>query len=170
MAELPGLKATLKRGALVAAADFSGDVRVNNAADGKRAGEIDPNPPTLLERLAEAVEPRLYDNNALLLPDARVLVLGGNTARATFRLDGPPPCPDRNESLVLIKLPSVTHGWDSGQRLIPLTTRPVSPSPRTLRFTLPDRFQDNIPPGFFMMFYVDCKGKPSRARFVLFDS
>lgn len=35
------------------------------------------------------VEPRLYHNNALLLPDARVLVLGGNNSRAArFDKDG----------------------------------------------------------------------------------
>src|SRR5688500_7412155 len=41
-------------GAVIAAADFSGDVRLNNAADGKKAGELDPNPPTIAERLAES--------------------------------------------------------------------------------------------------------------------
>lgn len=35
------------------------------------------------------VEPRLYHNNALLLPDARVLVMGGNNSRAArFDADG----------------------------------------------------------------------------------
>ncbi len=35
------------------------------------------------------VEPRLYHNNALLLPDARVLVMGGNNSRAArYDLDG----------------------------------------------------------------------------------
>jgi hypothetical protein len=35
------------------------------------------------------VEPRLYHNNALLLPDARVLVMGGNNSRAArFDVDG----------------------------------------------------------------------------------
>ncbi len=35
------------------------------------------------------IEPRLYHNNALLLPDARVLVMGGNNSRAArFDVDG----------------------------------------------------------------------------------
>jgi hypothetical protein len=41
-------------GKLVAGADFSGEVRVNSATDGKHAGDLDTNPPTLGERLAAA--------------------------------------------------------------------------------------------------------------------
>ena len=227
------------------------------------------------ERMNEAVEPRLYHNSALLLPDARVLVSGGNTSRATVRtapvpprdpdrvgqplpdldlveldnyfftdgqmakgqkgqltvptetwvaeifsppylfIDGPrrpeitalhpvDPLPEgvrfktteggkdfyllhserayelelaglpkdrpcENGALVLIKLPSFTHGWDSGQRLIELEIEPVEAKPTHLRFRTPDAQIDLIPPAFYMLFYVDAHGKPSVARMVRFD-
>ncbi len=81
----------------------------------------------------------------------------------------PERCPkDKKSSLVLIKLPSVTHGWDSGQRLIDLPFE-RSDDENVIRFTSPDREEANIPPGFYMMFYVDCRGKPSKAQMVSFD-
>lgn len=44
-------------------------------------------------RLADALEPRLYHNAALLLPDGRVFVSGGNSARATVTPSTEPPEP-----------------------------------------------------------------------------
>ncbi|MGZ3387358.1 MAG: galactose oxidase early set domain-containing protein, partial [Isosphaeraceae bacterium] len=233
------------------------------------------------KRMADALEPRLYHNVALLLPDATVLVAGGNTARATVhRALIPPPDPDqgvqpkpdssqidldvyfygdgpmakgrkgmlttptenwvaerysppymfidggrqaeiaglkppagtkyafaktlgektyyllhsnqtvemtlrelpascsnpRSESLALIKLPSVTHGWDAGQRFIevPITqgssqAKVGSDTRKVIRFDTPDAGKENIPPGYYMLFYVDCAGKPSKAQMVRFD-
>lgn len=228
-------------------------------------------------RMSEGVEPRLYHNNALLLPDGRILISGGNSARATVRTstsapagparpsggqplpnlslvdidmyffgDGPmakgekgmltiptedwvaeifsPPYlfidPDRRAairsispalppadhepqltigdktfvllhsdadyqvqltglppacggeekgSLVLIKLSSATHGWQNGQQFIdlPFTVGPATPNEITFR--TPNAKAANIPPAYYMMFYVDCRGKPSVARMVRFD-
>jgi galactose oxidase-like protein len=222
-------------------------------------------------RMSEGVEPRLYHNNAILLPDGRVWISGGNSTRATVRLsqnstpqdtaptgqplpdlslvdldmyffgDGPmakgekgmlttptedwvaeiysPPylfidgnrraeiaalapaqsvryqyqkglggktyylihSGDRfdiklnhlpsgcsNGSLVLIKLPSATHGWQNGQHFYNLPFRMKAPD--VLEFTTPDAKSANLPPAFYMMFYVDCHGKPSMARMVRFDN
>jgi hypothetical protein len=233
------------------------------------------------KRMADAVEPRLYHNVALLLPDATVLVAGGNTSRATvhrsliprpdpdqfvqpkpdssqveldvyFYGDGPmakgqkgmlttptedwvaerysPPymfidgkrqaqiaalalatgrkegfaktlgektyyllhskqkvhmtlqdlparCPQsESESLALIKLPSVTHGWDAGQRFIQVkitqsgAERKVgSGTGKVIQFEAPDAQKEKLPPGYYMLFYVDCVGKPSKAQMVRFD-
>lgn len=231
------------------------------------------------ERMAEAVEPRLYHNTAILLPDASVLVSGGNTSRSTVSTGFiPPPNPnqsvqpkpdtnrvdldvyffgdgpmaksqkgmlttptenwvaeifkppylfidkDKNKerragimglepiskpkhtferliggkpyyllqskqevrvnlsglpaacggpgSLALIKLPSVTHGWDAGQRFVelPLTGSGAMKADRGwVSFQAPDARQANLPPAYYMLFYVDCKGKPSVAQMVRFD-
>src|SRR5439155_19600939 len=43
-----------QQGAAIVAADGTGQVRVNAAADGKRAGESDTNPPTIAEHIIEA--------------------------------------------------------------------------------------------------------------------
>jgi hypothetical protein len=225
-------------------------------------------------RMAEAVEPRLYHNAALLMPDGRVWVSGGNTSRATvhsalppeadpaprteqpkpnldlvdidmyFFNDGPmakgqkgmlttptedwvaefysppylfidegrqthitsiqpaatpardyepskqiggktyyllhshqqygveladlPESCDQAPALELIKLPSATHGWENGQQLVELKIDSGAKSNR-IAFTAPDAKAANIPPAYYMMFYVDCKGKPSVARMVRFD-
>jgi len=81
----------------------------------------------------------------------------------------PDQCSSDKGSLVLIKLPSVTHGWDSGQHLVELPFSLVTSTEDTISFIAPDSLAENIPPGFYMMFYVDCRGKPSVAQMVRFD-
>jgi hypothetical protein len=228
------------------------------------------------DRMSEGIEPRLYHNAALLLPDGRILVSGGNTSRAMYNgaahippggeparagqplpdldqvdidryffADGPqgkhekgmmatptedwiaetfsPPYlfidPNRraaitaiaragdaapspaysqeiggktftllhsngaydvtlgglpasctgDPSLSLIKLPSATHGWQNGQQFVDLPFHQIAKDGTRIQFRAPDARKAAIPPGYYMMFYVDCKGKPSVARMVRFD-
>ena len=67
------------------------------------------------------------------------------------------PC-TQAASLVLIKLPSSTHGWENGQQFVNL---PFKSAGTKITFTAPDMQKSNIPPAFYMMFYVDCHGKPA---------
>ncbi len=81
----------------------------------------------------------------------------------------PNQCPVNGRSkLVLIKLGSTTHGWDGGQRLINLSFQGTSTS-TMLQFTTPEARIALIAPAFYMLFYVDCMGKPSVAQMVRFD-
>lgn len=234
------------------------------------------------KRMNAAIEPRLYHNSALLLPDGRIWVSGGNNSRASVELgaypaepelvtsqpkpnldlvdidlyffrDGPmaktqkgmestptenwiaeifsPPYlfidPNRRAnilgleqakpnpkikfkeiigekeyyllqsnqnyeleldelprstskknqgSLVLIKLPSVTHGWDSGQHFHELEMGKMNLSPNkggnykaNVEFGTPDANAELLPPGFYMLFYVDANGKPTVAQMVRLD-
>ncbi|CAF3747225.1 unnamed protein product [Rotaria sordida] len=63
---------------------------------------------------------------------------------------------------------SATHGWDSGQRLINLSFTRMSSTSALLLTTLDARIA-LIAPAFYMMFYVDCMGKPSAAQIIRFD-
>ncbi|NET34246.1 MAG: DUF1929 domain-containing protein [Cyanothece sp. SIO1E1] len=204
--------------------------------------------------MSPAKFPRLYHNGALLLPDARVLVLGGNANRAAREKDGkvhvdilpdsekyyklakmadssgqeqefnlkkyyedpqhyfakgdtepfvpaeiwqgeifsPPylfksgPRPEilsapdtfkygqpgtitvkngtHNPTLVLIKLGSVTHSFDYGQRLAELPIN-VSEDGTSVVFTAPTNAH-LYPPGYYMAFYLNDLGKPSHAKIV----
>lgn len=64
----------------------------------------------------------------------------------------------------LIKLPSVTHAADFGQRFYELESLKSGSG-----FKTPDAAEANIPPGYYMLFYIDAHGKPSEAKMVLFD-
>lgn len=208
-----------------------------------------------LEPQPEATLPRLYHNGALLLPDARVLSIGGNANRAThvgddvrvdvlgdpetfFRFpamgtadgqeepfsveryyddprryfaDGnkepfvpaeiwrseifsPPylqvaeqrpqitqapaqlsygqafelavstPSGSVVSGAVLVKLGSVTHSFDVGQRLAPLSLEGSAAEGR-LSLRAPDNAH-LYPPGYYMLFCLDATGVPSVARMV----
>lgn len=68
-------------------------------------------------------------------------------------------------SLVLIRLPSTTHGMDLGQQLIDLPLAAPPTDAGLVRFTAPER--SNIAaPGYYMLFYVNASGKPSKAAII----
>lgn len=75
----------------------------------------------------------------------------------------PTSCPLSQSTLSLMKLGSITHGWDSGQTFIPLSIADSA------EFTTPNAQATNVAPGFYMLFLVDCTGVPSIATFVRFD-
>jgi len=65
--------------------------------------------------------PRLYHNGALLLPDARVLIIGGNASRAAREADGTvhvDVVPDSKQYYALAKLTKTPQIKDSG-KIIP---------------------------------------------------
>jgi Domain of unknown function (DUF1929)/Bacterial Ig-like domain (group 2) len=64
--------------------------------------------------------------------------------------------------LSLIKLGSVTHGFNFGQRLVKLK---FNRSGDTLNVTAPDN-ANLAPPGFYMLFAIDANGVPSIASMV----
>ena len=73
-------------------------------------------------------------------------------------------------SLVLIKLGSSTHGWDAAQKLYQLQFRFIDGT-NVIQTDAPDaRAKDaNLVPAFYMLYYVDCRDKPSHSVMVRFD-
>jgi hypothetical protein len=104
-----------------------------------------------------------------LISGQRFYLLHSNN-QYNIHLSGlPSNCPINSKSkLVLIKLGSATHGWDGGQRLINLSFQGASTS-TMLQFTTPEARIALIAPAFYMLFYVDCMGKPSVAQMIRFD-
>lgn len=74
---------------------------------------------------------------------------------------------EKPESLVLLKMPSVTHGGQWAQHFIQLNI--TSSKGNTIQFKTPDAKQELITPGYYMLFYIDSSGKPSKAQMVRFD-
>jgi len=69
-------------------------------------------------------------------------------------------------SVVLIKLGSMTHAWDMGQRLAELKfTQSGADGEVSVTVTAPDN-RNIYPPGYYMLFYVNDKGMPSKAAIV----
>jgi hypothetical protein len=69
-------------------------------------------------------------------------------------------------SVVLIKLGSMTHAWDMGQRLAELKFSQARAAGATsVQIRAPEN-RSLYPPGYYMLFYVNGSGKPSKASIV----
>ena len=133
--------------------------------------------------LASASVPRLYHSTALLLPDGRVIT-GGGDGHPEAEVFSPPylfkgarpvmsavpasigygqqvtvQSPDAAsiQKVTLIRLASVTHGFDQNQRM---TTLQFTPGTGTLDITAPAN-ANLAPPGHYMLFIVNGNGVPS---------
>jgi hypothetical protein len=93
-----------------------------------------------------------YESKKVIDKKTVYLIHSGDTFRVSL-VNLPAPCTGM-PTLVLIKLPSATHGWENGQHFVDLPFRTVDNNPSQIEFRVPDAQQGNIPPGFYMMFYA----------------
>ncbi|GAB2581586.1 hypothetical protein GCM10027034_11210 [Ramlibacter solisilvae] len=143
-------------------------------------------------RLANATVPRLYHSMALLLPDGRVITGGGDghfeaevfsppylfkgarpvitTAPASMgygqQITVESPDAASIQKVTLIRLGSVTHGFNENQRM---STLPFTAGTGTLGITTPAN-ANLAPPGHYMLFLVNGSGVPSVATVVRIGS
>jgi Galactose oxidase-like, Early set domain/Fibronectin type III domain/Kelch motif len=139
--------------------------------------------------MASLTRYRVYHSIALLLPDGRVLSAGGQPGTPSAEIYSPPylfqgsrptitsapasvaygqsffvgtPDAASISQVTLIALPSVTHGFNMGQRI----SRPLfSQDTGGLNVTVPSN-PNTTPPGYYMLFILNSNGVPSVAKII----
>jgi hypothetical protein len=116
---------------------------------------------------AEIYEAEIFSPPYLFKPGARPEI---NDAPETLKYgeSGTITVKDATQdgSLVMVKLGTVTHSLDYGQLLAEATINNVNlGATSAIDFTAPEN-ANLYPPGYYMMFYVNDIGKPSKAKMV----
>ena len=139
--------------------------------------------------LASMATFRGYHSTALVLPDGRVMSAGGENVGNNAELFSPPylfrgprptitgaptsvnygagfdvttPQATDISKVTLLRLPSVTHGFDQNQRFASLAFTRQAGSVRVTAPTNPN----TVPPGHYMMYVLNGAGVPSEAKVI----